>query len=66
MKTNLDRFIDLIQYEVNEDIKKHVLETNSHIVLEHLGKPVVDYVVAMVIDNLCSKALIDMDKEITK
>jgi len=57
-KDNIDRFIELIQVEVNDDIKMHVLDNKSIHLMEHLSKPVVNYVVAMVLDNLCKKALL--------
>jgi hypothetical protein len=57
-KDNIDRFIELIQFEVNDDIKMHVLDNKSIHLMEHLQEPVVNYVVAMVLDNLCKKALL--------
>lgn len=58
---NISRFIELIQAEVNDDIKMHVLDTSSRHLMDHLQPPVVNYVVAMVLDNLCKKALLGDD-----
>jgi|TARA_B110000263_G_C15275338_1_gene495596 hypothetical protein len=62
MDEKIDRFIDLIQVEVHEDIKQHVFENNSKFVMKHLEKPVTDYVVAMVIDNLLSKSILHLEE----
>ena len=50
---NISKFIELIQIEVNDDIRQHVLTNSSRHLMEHLQEPVVNYVVAMVLDNLC-------------
>ena len=64
MDEKIDRFIDLIQVEVHEDVKQHVFENNSKFVMKYLEKPVTDYIVAMVIDNLLSKSILNIDEEI--
>lgn len=58
---NISKFIELIQVEVNDDIRQHVLKNSSRHLMEHLQEPVVNYVVAMVLDNLCKKALLGDD-----
>lgn len=70
VKNNHDtmgRFISLIQAEVADDIKEHVFNSDasyedSKMAYDHLSTPVVNYIVAMVLDNLLRKDLLLMRK----
>ena len=60
----LQRFILMIQAEVADDIRTHVHESKTSLgnekkmVMQLLQKPITDYIVSMVLDNLLQKELI--------
>jgi len=60
----IERFIDMVQTEVIDDIREHVHSSinkndEKHMVMKLLAKPITDYVIAMTIDNLLTKELLD-------
>jgi hypothetical protein len=64
-RNGMERFIRLIQAEVVDDIKEHVFNgdasyEDSKMAYNHLSTPVVNYIVAMVLDNLLRKDLLLM------
>lgn len=60
---DIERFIEMIQEEVSEDIREHVYTSHSKneekvMVMKLLARPITDYVTAMLIDNLMSKEIL--------
>ena len=60
---DIERFIQMIQEEVSDDIREHVYTSQSDktekvMVMKLLARPITDYVTAMLIDNLMSKDIL--------
>lgn len=63
---DIERFIQMIQEEVSDDIREHVYTSQSDknekvMVMKLLARPITDYVTAMLIDNLMSKDILSED-----
>jgi hypothetical protein len=60
---DIERFIQMIQEEISDDIREHVYTSQSDknekvMVMKLLARPITDYVTAMLIDNLMSKDIL--------